>query len=161
MKSHLGTARKRTQLPTHFDIYVLHFEQYCASENQWSIYRQLSVLLSLPDPSSKPLLPSLDRLGISDTYPSTLLFGYGGPLPSTNDITYFFPIGPFHKIYNLEFRKGQETHKDFLPLLVGWDNFQSFSWHIEGKKHLHLPIRSRSSCLGSTIGQGGKDITES
>ena len=73
----------------------------------------------------------------------------------------FFSIGPFHKIYNLEFRKGQETHKDFLPLLVGWDNFQSFSWHIEGKKHLHLPIRSRSSCLGSTIGQGGKDITES
>lgn len=58
---------------------------------------------------------------------------------------YFF-IGPFRKIYNFESRKGEETHKDFSPLLVSWDNFQSYSWRAEGKKHLHLSLKGHNSC---------------
>jgi hypothetical protein len=69
-------------------------------------------------------------------------------------------IGPFREIHNIESRKGEETHKDFPPLLVSWDTFQSDSWHVEGKEHLRLSFESHSSCLDCTTGQRGKEVGE-
>ena len=75
-------------------------------------------------------------------------------------ISHNFLIGPFREIYKFESRKGEETHKDFPPLLVGWDTFQSCSWRAEGKKHLHLSFKSHSSCLDCATGQGKEEVAE-
>lgn len=112
-----------------------YVEQSCALEDPWKIYRQLSVRVCLLDPSMKQLPLSLDRLHISGIYPLTLLFGYGIPLLSTNDITFFQILGPFRKIHDPESRKGKETHKNFPSLLVKWNTFQYRPWRVEGMKH--------------------------
>ena len=122
-----------------------------------NIYRQLSALLSLLDPSQRPSRLLLGKLGISGIYPPTLLFGYGIILPFTNNITYFL-IGPFCKIHNFGSGEGEETHKDFPPFLVSWDTFQSCSWRVEGRKYLHPSFKNHSSCLDCTTGQGGKEV---
>ena len=75
-------------------------------------------------------------------------------------ISHNFLIGPFREIYKFEFRKREETHKDFPPLLVGWDTFQSCSWRAEGKNHLHLSFKSHSSCLDCATGQGKEEVAE-
>ena len=115
---------------------------------------------SLLDPFQRPSLLLLDKLGTSGIYLPTQLFGYGNRLKFMNDYNIIFSIGPFRKIHNVEFGKGEETHKGFSPFLVSWDTFQSYSWRAEGKKHLRLSFKSDSSCLDCTIGQGGKETGE-